>query len=142
MIPFLVTGIAVFAFSIIIFFMLIIDKFEYIRTWIAICVASFISGIVLISMGFNMHAQNVSDNFLNESETTQIAGLTYYMHEINPDNQDQLRLAREIIKYTNSRVLFYNQNTHHVYELINNELQPYYINEHETIYQNGKIITK
>ena len=142
MIPFLVTGIAVLAFFIIVFFMIILDKFTYMRTWVVICAASFVSGIVLITTGSNIQAQNISKNYINESETTQIAGLTYYMHKINPEDQEQLKLAREITKNTNSRILFYNQDTHHVYELINNKLQPYYINQHETIYQNGKVMAQ
>lgn len=142
MIPFLITGIAALTFFIVVFFMVLLDKFQNLRTWIILCAASFVGGIVLITTGCNIEAQNISKNFINESETTQIAGLTYHIHKIDPEDHDQLRLARDIVKHTNSKILFYNENTYHVYELTNNELQPYFINEHETVYENGKVITR
>ena len=142
MIPFLITGIAVFAFFIIVFFMIILDKFKYTRAWIPICAASFVSGVVLITTGCNIHAQNVNQTFINESETTQIAGLTYHIHKIDPEDQEQLRRAKEIIKSTNTKILFYNEKTYHVYKLTDNELQPYFINEHETVYENGKVTAR
>ena len=107
---------------------------------------SIFAGAGMIGWGtsgvINENNQRKKDVFIEDSDLVSVFDLDFIIHEINPNDTEEIKEYAELLKYIDESVLFYSKENKYVYKMEAGKLNPYYINDKSTVYENNNIVLK